>query len=466
MKQLLIIIVLLVTICATSCKKLVEIESPATAFDASKVYLKDATAIGVLTGIYQEMSSNGNFQGTNSISFITGLSADELITYPGFSDQRTAAYQNNLAVNAPPFYGRLYFLIYTCNTAIQGITASTTLSQDVQKRLLGEAKFMRAFFYFYLVNLYGDVPLLLTTDYKMNSLASKSSKEDIYTRIIADLNDAESLLSSDYFLSDLKTVTAERIRPNKWAAKALLARTYLYTKNYEKAEAVASEIISNVELFKITPLNEVFLNTSKECIWQIKPISPSWNTYDARGFVLNGIPNFAQPGSLSTQIMSAFEQGDKRRENWVGSFSTGGATYYYPYKYKVITENAAHTEALTVFRLGEQYLVRAEARAMQGNLSGAAVDLNAIRNRARLENALAATSVGLITAIQYERQVELFTEWGHRWFDLKRTGTVDAVMGEVTPLKGGGTWMNYKALYPIPINEIMFNSNITQNPGY
>ena len=125
-----------------------------------------------------------------------------------------------------------------------------------------------------------------------------------------------------------------------------------------------------------------------------------------------------------------------------------------------------------VLRLGEQYLIRAEARARLGsNLSGAIGDLDKIRSRAGLP-LIATTNPGitqpaLIDKIMHERQVELFSEFGHRWFDLKRTNTVDAVMNVVTPLKAAGApWQPYQALYPIPITELQKAPNLTQNPGY
>ncbi|HEY4197438.1 MAG TPA: RagB/SusD family nutrient uptake outer membrane protein, partial [Mucilaginibacter sp.] len=118
------------------------------------------------------------------------------------------------------------------------------------------------------------------------------------------------------------------------------------------------------------------------------------------------------------------------------------------------------------FRLAEQYLIRAEARSQEGNVSGAQSDLNVIRNRAGLANTTASTQTTLLTAILHERQVEMFTEWGHRWLDLKRTGTVDAVMSLVLPAKGGGGWNPNMALMPLPLGDLQADQNLTQNPGY
>ena len=115
-----------------------------------------------------------------------------------------------------------------------------------------------------------------------------------------------------------------------------------------------------------------------------------------------------------------------------------------------------------VIRLAEIYLIRAEARAHQNNIAGAQSDINAIRGRAGLANTAAADQNSLLLAIEKERKLELFTEWGHRWFDLKRTNRSDAVLG---PVKAPG-WQSTDALYPIPFTEIQNNRNVTQNPGY
>jgi len=136
-------------------------------------------------------------------------------------------------------------------------------------------------------------------------------------------------------------------------------------------------------------------------------------------------------------------------------------TYRYPYKYKSLT-SGANAEYYTVLRLAEQYLIRAEARAQQNNIGGAQSDVSIIRNRAGLANTTANTQAALLLAIEQERWVELNCEWGHRWFDLKRTNRVNTVIGALKP----ATWKSTAALYPIPSAEIGKNANLLQNPGY
>jgi hypothetical protein len=115
-----------------------------------------------------------------------------------------------------------------------------------------------------------------------------------------------------------------------------------------------------------------------------------------------------------------------------------------------------------VLRLAEQYLIRAEARARLGKVPESQADINAIRSRSGLSNTTAADPAALLLAIEKERQVELFSEWGHRWLDLKRTGRADAVLGAEKPTD----WQPTDALYPIPQNEILSNPLLTQNLGY
>jgi hypothetical protein len=122
-----------------------------------------------------------------------------------------------------------------------------------------------------------------------------------------------------------------------------------------------------------------------------------------------------------------------------------------------------------VLRLAEQYLIRSEARAEQQNLTGpngAIADLNTIRARAGLTSYSGGSDqASVLAAILHERQVEFFTEWGHRWLDLGRTGNLNAVMDSVELAKGG-SWNPDKELYPIPATELTLNPNLKQNIGY
>nr|WP_294877559.1 RagB/SusD family nutrient uptake outer membrane protein [uncultured Pedobacter sp.] len=481
--QKLFLLLSIAIIVPTSCKKLVEVDPPVTSINAENVYTNDLTAAAVLTGIYSNLSSSAfSFGGLTSMSLFTGLSGDELTLMNGSTNTAYTSYYRNALTSSntsgSDFWVKIYPTLFVANSAIEGLSNSITLTPAVKQQLMGEAKFIRAFCYFYLINLYGDVPLVVGTDYKVNSLLPRSSRDQVYQQIIGDLKDAQELLSDKYVKSDAVTPYSsgaeERVRPTKGVATALLARIYLYIGDYANAELQASSVISKISTYDIVALNSstsnVFAKNSKETIWQLQPVKTGENTQEARLFILpSGGPTSSWPVYLSNALANSFEPGDQRKINWVGNVTvTSGSTstiYYYPYKYKVIIQNAPVTEYLMVFRLAEVYLIRAEARAKLNNISGAQSDLNVIRNRAGLTNTTASTESTLLASILHERQVELFCEWGHRWFDLKRTNEIDHVMNIVTPQKGG-TWNSNFQWYPISLGELQRAPNIIQNSGY
>ncbi|THU34737.1 RagB/SusD family nutrient uptake outer membrane protein [Niastella caeni] len=464
----------LILVFESGCKKLVDVDPPDTTITGSSVYASDATAIAVLTGIYTRLSSTANYDGNTgftTISLFTALSADEMALFDLNNANYLSFYRNSLSASGAgsEFWPTIYSYIFTCNSAIEGLKKSTTLAPAVKQQLTGEAKFMRAFFYFYLINLYGDVPLVLNIDYKVNSLLSRIPKAQVYQQIINDLKEAQDLLTSDYVKGDVISKTTERVRPNKWAATALLARAYLFNGDYINAESQATSVINNSSMYSLSTLPDVFLKNSNEAILQLQPVFPATvvsNTHDAVQFIIPATgPSNSWPVYLSTSLVNSFESSDQRKINWVSSVIMGTDTFYYPYKYKMNTPNDPVTEYLMLLRLAEQYFIRAESRAKQNKLNEAMNDLNVIRTRAGLANTTATTQSELIIAIQHERQVELFMELGHRWLDLKRMNVIDAVMTIVTPKKGG-TWSTNWQLYPIPVGDIQKDPNLIQNAGY
>lgn len=467
----------------SGCRKFIEVDPPVTSVTNGSVYLNDNTAIAVLTELYtnfmlRTVNTSSIDDGVSGVSWVTDLTADNLTLEFQASQKLLSYYTNNLEstgniVAGTVFWSRLYEYIYKANAAMEGISGSTTLTPAVKTQLLGECRFLRAFCYFYLVNLYGDAALVLTTDYATNALLPRTPAAEIYKQIVTDLTEAKALLKEQYVGLDMQTTSTDRIRVNKAAARALLARVYLYTGEYAKAETEASAVISNslYGLVTDTP-GTVFLKNSKETIWAMQPtISTTQNTWQSFIFPLTKAPSASNPVSLSANLMATFDTTrDKRYKNWIGNYTTGGKTYYYAYKYKAGAVTSSITEYEMVLRLAEQYLIRAEARTQQGNITGTGsgtTDLNTIRSRAGLADTTVTGKDEMVNAILLERRKEFFTEWGHRWFDLKRLGKIDAVMQTYAPLKGG-TWQSYKALFPLAQTEIALNPGMTgqQNTGY
>jgi hypothetical protein len=218
----------------TSCKKFIEVKAPITSVPADVVYNSDVTAAGVLTSIYYNMEANTLVRGGSGITSITpyaGLSADELTLFDQSDVANKEYYTNSLTptdLGSKDFWNQIYPIVFVTNSAIEGLSKTTSLTATVKSQLLGEAKFMRTFCYFYLVNLYGKVPLILTTDFEKNRLMTRTPVDSVYNQMISDLKDAQTLMNDNYMAADGKTVSSERVRPNKYAATALLARIYLY----------------------------------------------------------------------------------------------------------------------------------------------------------------------------------------------------------------------------------------------
>lgn len=448
----------------TACKKFVEIPAPQNELITETVFSGEATANAAVTDIYSQMINDN--QVPYFYSYYTGLLSDELTSY-SLDQDPTAFYTNDLnsfSQGVNDLWSSPFRYLYRANAVIEGVQKSELINSSLKQQLLGEALFIRSFCNFYLVNLFGDIPLIKETDYSVTKGAARVQTDSVYDQIIADLLEAEQLLADNYVGADGISESSERVRPNKWVAKALLARVYLYRQDYTNAETKASELIDNSELFWLEPdLNSVFLANSNESIWQLQPSNlTGYNTPEGQNYILEGPPESGQFRSttVSEQLLNAFEAGDLRQSTWIGSFDT----YYFPNKYK-IPWGTDVSEYSTVFRLAEQYLIRAEARAQLNNISQAQDDLNNIRTRAGLPATTAVDKESLLLAIAHERQVELFTEWGHRWLDIKRTGRANEIMSGVTTQKGG-SWSSNDQLLPIPQTDRSNNPNLSQNLGY
>jgi len=474
MKYRIFFLVAMVTL--ISCKRLVEVPSPITSTSAANVYTTNADAAAVLTGIYTNISSSSITNGgISSISLFPSLSADELTLFDFSNSTLTSYYRDALLASngSSGFWNQTYPVIYVTNAAIEGLQSSSSLTPAIKEDLLGEAMFMRAFCYFYLVNFYGGVPLVTSTDPSTNRVLSRSTSDQVYNQIVSDLIGAQGLLSNNYLARDIQTVTTERTSPTKWAALALLSRVYLYLGDWSKADSTSSLVIGNTSLFGIDSINQTFLKNSTETIWSLQPVlsTPS-NTWEGALFILpvSGPNSSSNPVYLTSELVNSFENGDLRRKNWIDSVPStvvNAAPYYYAYKYENNGSASNVTEYTIVFRLAEQYLIRAEARTWLNNFNGAQQDINVIRSRAGLAGTQLSDQSSLLNLIMQERRVELFTEWGQRWLDLKRTGTINNVMDTICSLKGT-IWNPDWNLYPIPQLEIILDPSLVgeQNPGY
>lgn len=448
-------ILIVIVILTTSCDNFVEVDLPTSQLTSKTVFEDVTTANAAMTGVYAKLRDTGLLTGNSTgLTCRLGLYADELDYYK--SNDPNYFYTNSLysaEAGIQDLWNQSYNMIYAANAVVEGISASHSLAQKDRDRLRGEALFVRTLIHFYLLNLYGDIPYVTTTDYTYNSTIHKTPTPEIYGKIITDLEEATSALPEKYS-------SPERVRPNRATAQALLARVYLYMGLWAEAANSASAVLNN-PLYSWEPdLDKIFLKESTATIWQLKPDSDNGNTKEGNLFVFNSGP--PPTVALTINLVNAFDPIDQRKIHWIRAITKGTTIWYHSFKYKRNAKAADSNEYSIVFRLAEQYLVRAEARALQGDLIGAKEDLNVIRHTAGLPNTTAVSAIEIREAIIKERRLEFFTEFGHRFFDLKRVGNLDSALSISKP-----KWSDNDALWPIPAQELSANPNLNpQNTGY
>ncbi|MEG1025202.1 MAG: RagB/SusD family nutrient uptake outer membrane protein [Flavobacterium sp.] len=455
-----ILITSLISFCSCilfGCDSFVDIDQPDSQLTRPAVFQSKSTATAAMTDIYAQMRDNGILTGKLAgISNLLGNYTDELVAYESGAYSSEPFYNNAvLPSNAIVLskWNAAYNQIYAANAVIDGVNNSVVLTAEDKNQLRGEALFVRALNHFYLVNIFGDIPYIVSTDYKANSKVSRISANEVYSKLIDDLKTAVDLLSPLY-------VTSERVRPNKATVQALLARVYLYTEQWEQSSNMASAVLNNEYLYSWeNNLDKVFLKDSSTTIWQLSPDYDGQNTQEAAAFIFPSAPPTLV--ALSNTLVESFLPNDLRKNHWIRSVTDGNNIWFHAFKYKQDSDTGSSSEYSIIFRTAEQYLIRAEARAHQGDLIGAKEDLNKIRSNAGLPNTGALTAVHIIEAVLEERRHELFTEHGHRFFDLKRTGRLDSALN----YKNG--WESTDSLWPLPQSELLTNPFLTpQNPGY
>ena len=314
-----------------SCKKMVEVDPPINSITTEGAFSSDATASAAVVGIYSKLiNTNGTPQfGSGGTTIYLGLSADEL-TKAGISGAPLQFSTNTILSDNPLVLSQLwspaYFAVFDANSCIEGLSKSTGVSSSVKNQLMGECKFLRAFTYFYLTNLWGDVPMPLTSDWSQSYLLDRVPRVKVYEQIIADLKDAQNALPADYSIA-----ADEKIRANKFAATALLARVYLYRQEWAKAEAESSSIINSSVYTLNDNLNEVFLKNSSEAILQFQPSKTFFPFAVIEQNALTAMPIYY----LRSSFVNAFEPLDQRKTSWTKSAISGGSPVLHPFKYKV-----------------------------------------------------------------------------------------------------------------------------------
>jgi hypothetical protein len=393
--------------------------------------------------------------------YILPIADEAYHTSTTFDDFKNNTYtpENSYVRNIWRYFYQSVFYSNDVLELVKDAAAIGTISAEEAKHYSAEAKYFRAYSYFALTTLWGDVPLVLSTDALNTSLQSRESKDRVIQLVIEDLKEAAATLAD---VTDNTKLTG-------WAAKSLLARQYLYNKDWADAEKLADDVIKNSGATLEPDVEKVFVRSSRETIFKTSTNGTWTKSYWDRTYLGYYSLN-ASYMRFTDDLANSFETNDLRRQKWVKQQTTSGVTYFQSYKYRRNSATAAgEAEDHVHLRLAEQYLIRAEARAQQNKLTeadGALADLNVIRTRAGLpELPQTLTKEETLLAVENERRHELFVEEVHRWWDLVRTGRADAVLGDKTKFPDK-QWASYKALLPIPNSEMDNNPNLTPNPGY
>ncbi|HVW60107.1 MAG TPA: RagB/SusD family nutrient uptake outer membrane protein [Puia sp.] len=452
--MLLYMFLLALTAGMTGCKKMVQLPDRDGQPNSGVYFANDQQAVDAINGLrVRTMQETGSFtNGANTV--FPGLSGDEL------KPTGSAKYLEDFAGNrlssdntyVAAIYNTAYGIIANINIVLQGL-GGASIPDALRARLQGECYCLRALIYSRLAGLFGNVPLVTSTNVDVVARLPRSPVAAVYDQVLADLLAADSLLPAEYVAGD-KDVVA-RTSPDRWTARGLLARIYLYLERWPQAERMATDVLGRDELTLEHNPDSVFLSGSHEIMWQLLPASQGVNGEATYFLPANGTrPAFA----ILPSLLNAFEPGDRRKTAWTATHSSG---VVYPFKYKMRTGSEGK-ECNVLLRLAEQYLIRAEARAHEDELTGAIADLNTVRQRAGLpvlKNNLSQQEV--LAAVAQERRIELMCEWGHRWIDIKRTGQADALMSVLKT-----AWKPTAALYPLPVGELKKDPFLIQNPGY
>ena len=439
-----------------SCENMIEVDDPTNQLGTPQVFEDTRTANAALTGLYASLRDRSVITGGSYIGIgpLAASYADDLDCY--YYDQngvvdisRNLQQETNATIES--IWKTTYQQIYYANAIIYGVQQSITLSDEDKNRLRGEAILLRSLLYYYLQQLFGDIPYTTSLDYEYNRSLDKTEALAVLDQLVTDLTDVVAFLEDDYRNS-------ERIYPNRKVAELLLARIYLIQEEWILAEETASDILQSPLYEFQNDIQEVFHKSGTHILWQLKPKNNGDAISEATFYYFTD----AAPNSyaLTDDLVNTFTDDDLRKQFWMTQVSFNDEFWYRADKYKNLAGTNTN-EYSVVFRLAEVYFIMAEALAKQNRYDEALLYLNATRERAGLPAFTSLSDDDFIAELLAEKRREFFTEFGHRFFDLKRLGQLDELLATKP------NWEDYKSVWPLPQSEMLLNTNLNpQNSNY
>lgn len=439
-----------------ACSEFTDIPLPNDQLNRSDIYKNANTTKAALTNIYTNLREQSFLAGNSKgLGYLMGIYTDDLqsMVDPSSNSQIFPIYNNSLLAsnsNISGFWNRNYKHLYAINDFIDGVSNSEALEPTLKATYLGEAYFLRALYYHYLTQVFGDIPYVTTTNYTINTKIGKTKVIDVLQKVEEDLKTALELMPTVY--RDPK-----RIFPNKAVVELLLAKNYLLQKRYDLAEVYARKVLGNPDYNLELDLNKVFKRTTSNTLWQLAGNSSIDATIEAQTYIF---VMFFLNQAIAPNLLNAFEASDERKTVYMKEVDVMGQNYYHPFKYKLNQNNT--DEYSIVFRIEEAYLTLAEALLYQHKPSEAILHINPTRERAGLlplPTTLSESTVKQELLDEYQR--EFFAEHGHRFLDLKRNDALDQLEA-VKP-----NWETKNRVFPLPEQELLLNPNLLpQNEDY
>jgi hypothetical protein len=377
-------------------------------------------------------------------------------------------------------WGTCFATIARSNNILSRLDA-VTMTDAQKNQYKGEALFLRAYSYFYLVRLFGNVPIVdvsfRSPDEIMNFDMTRKPVSEVYSVIVKDLTESATLLNGVTGLS--------KSQASVGASKTLLGKVYLTTKQYDLAKTVLKEIIDLKAYTLNADYKKLFTNGNDELpesIFEVKYMSG--NVGEGNSFSTIFMPSRFDvgmfPGNMqgagrvlpTRQMAGSYEKGDVRRAASIGdSVKLISGKYekeLFGLKFVDFTTGIVGDGGInfTSLRYADVLLMYAEALNETNGTTEAHTYINMVRSRAGLPALTGLTQPNFALALENERKFEFFLE-GHRWFDLIRTGRFEIVMNKYFKDNGlNFTVAAHEILMPVPLREIDINPNLGQNPGY
>jgi len=464
----------LVFFLTASCSNFTDIE-PTHSLTDNNAFLSISDIELHLTGIYSAFQSGGHYG--RAFGMLPDMMTDNLAesveslgTYRNVVDWLYVANDGTISgIWATP-----YSTINDCNILLKNVDRFKETKAGQKNRLKGQALAIRALAHFDVLRYFGQDyernSTLLGVPIKLESNLDKpvrNTVKEVYDQVYADLAQAKTLLNN----IDVSINTAvKRSRIDAICAEAILARVALYAKDYPTAISSASAVInSQFDLAARSEFASIWTEDAiaNEVIWSI--------TYQQGDGYVGGDVFFAVNNRVSfkpslTLLPSYNTTTDIRYASYFSSSTSLRPGELIVSKYLGRNGSTDGVVNFKAFRVGEMYLIRAEAQALSGQEPAAMADLNALRT-ARISGYVNETLTGaaLLGAISVERRKELFLE-GHRWFDLRRAGEGINRGGDCqAPATSCSlSSSSFRWVWPIPQDEILANPFISsqQNVGY